>query len=384
MEAIAGSPFTVPGSIPRSPPPTPALQSQTADTTAATTTPHPLGQVLQFSQPDDRAAGQAMRDLAADGSRFRRNASSNDPTIEGPASQNTDLGKIVSDYDLGGEHLFVDETQAFNDPAAEVTYEIGVAHGGKAYLYKGKDHTLWLDLTEMRAADGGPVQGGDLVIQAAMTYAHNNQLRWRPDPLGSTEIALTRSYSHMLSSALRHQTTSHLAPNAIINPKTAQPGIRIPDWKDGGNQEAYEYNIDLLAKAEYEVVRAAMGKVKDGVRLEDLKWNPEDDTITHEPTGSRLSQSDFNQIVSRLAPGRSGIGPTTLSRALGTLAALEGHLFGSHLTRNYQPSESGGRGRGKTDVHGDQLFRIFSRKGFFYSRSDAAPDKRNTLSTTSI
>ncbi len=47
MEAIAGSPFTVPGSIPRSPPPTPALQPQTsslnstADTVAAvnSTTP---------------------------------------------------------------------------------------------------------------------------------------------------------------------------------------------------------------------------------------------------------------------------------------------------------------------------------------------------------
>ncbi len=377
LEAAAGSPFTVPGSIPRSPPPTPALQPQTVDTAATTTTtPHPLGQVLQFSQPDGRAAGQAMRDLAADGSRFRRNASSNDPTIEGPASQNTDLGKIVSDYDLGGEHLFVDETQAFNDPSAEVTYEIGVTHGGKAYLYQGKDHTLWLDLTEMRAADGGPVQGGDLVIQAAMTYAHNNQLRWRPDPLGSTEIALARSYSHMLSSALRHQTTSHLAPNATINPKTAQPGIRIPDWKDGDNQEAYEHNIDLLAKAEYEVVRAAMGKVKDGVRLEDLKWNPEDDTITHEPTGSRLSKRAFDQIVSRLDPGRSGVGPTTLSRALVSQAALQGHVVGRSYNRDSRPTDSDRRGDA-TFGTGESLRKLLEDRKIFYSKSE--PVDTNTL-----
>lgn len=338
---------------------------------------------LQFSQGGGKTGqpapsgpltpGQMMQVWAGQPGRFRRDPAKKDPTNDGPASTSKDLDQIFSDYDLYKEKVFVEETNVFRDHTTEKVYHIGVAKGGNAYLFLGKDGTVWLDLKEMRSADGGPAQGGDLVVQAAMTYAINNGLRWRPDPSGSSDIAVTRGYSHMLSSALRHQSTHHLAPNSTLDPATGELKVRIPGWMDGKSREAFEHNVNLLSTAEYNEVKAVMEK--RGVKLDELDWDPKSDTVTHGPTGRRLSEGDIEDLISRLDPGSSGIGETTLSRALGAQAALQGKVFGGSDTQREGPalSDGGGETSGNPGV---DVFRIrTSEKPLFYSQSGAGDSK---------
>ena len=307
---------------------------------------------MQFS---GGAAGRAMLDLATDPTRFRR----------GPASEGKDLAEIAKQYDLHKELAFVEETTAFSDLDARKVYHMQTAKGGNAYVFLGNDGTLWLDRQEMRVPDGGPVQGGDLVTQAAMTFARNNGLRVRPDPKGVSEIAQRRDLSHMLSSALRHQTTAHLMPNGT-HLKTGEAFENIPGWQEGDTRSAFEHNADLLAKAEHEAAKAIMQTTGE-TRLEDLRWDPVSDNVIHGPTGRRLSTRAFNQIVSRLDPGGSGVGATTLSRALITKAALEGHIPEGDRIQYYRLAESDAGG-GVSDRSSDQVFELLARKELFYSQ----------------
>lgn len=108
---------------------------------------------------------------------------------------------------------------------------------------------------------------------------------------------------------------------------------------------------------------------KGGVRFEDLRWNPEDDTVMHVATGRRLSERDFKAVVSGLDSGDSGVGPTTLSRALVARHALQSDGFGkSDLdSKKLEDIQPGGR-----DVDGtsDKLFALLKNKQLFYSQPD--------------
>ena len=250
---------------------------------------------------------------------------------------------------------------------------------------------------DYRGLKGQPVQGGDLVYQAAMTYAHNNGLQFMGDPSGVSEVARFRRVSQMLSNALRHGTTEHLAPYPSWNGDPDPP--ILPDWhpqKGPEDAAAYQHNVNQLALAEMHEVEDIMRRRADfadsrraddakrgqplpepdpleNVRLGDLKWNPEDDSVTHVPTGRRLSEGDFKQIVSGLDPGGSGIGQTTLSRALIARQALLGDAPGGDSIPNLGAEEFGGRGRGEADVHGSKLFRILEAgKQLFYSQPGAS------------
>ncbi|TDU62105.1 hypothetical protein EI77_04735 [Prosthecobacter fusiformis] len=328
---------------------------------------------LQFSQPDQdgsqagqapstqpRTPGQAMQALAEDETRFRR----------GPASQSKDLGEIAKDYDLGDQVDFVDETTSFQDPAAHKVEQMHLKNGASAYLFHGKDGTVWMDREEMRVSGTDPAQGGDLVTQAFMTYAHNNGLRVRPDPLAVSDIARQRDLSHMLSSSLRHRSTGHLMPNGI-NPKTGQPFENIPGWQEGSSREAFDHNVELLAKAEYEAVKAVM-QTHGQTRLEDLQWDPVQDIIIHGPTGRGLSATSFNEIVSRLDPGGSGVGATTLSRALVSQAALQGQISEGNRAGDHRPAQSDRRGA-NLDQPGTRLYSLLEDKSLFYSQP-GSPD----------
>lgn len=111
----------------------------------------------------------------------------------------------------------------------------------------------------------------------------------------------------------------------------------------------------------------------DNVQLQDLKWNPEDDTVTHVPTGRRLSKGDFEQIVSGLDPARSGIGPTTLSRALVARQALLGDVPEGYRLPNFESEISGGRGREEAAGSSDRPFRLLGKnKQLLYSQSGAS------------
>ncbi|MBB5040586.1 hypothetical protein [Prosthecobacter dejongeii] len=331
---------------------------------------------LQFSQSEGtqgqpaaqppRTPGQAMQALAENENRFRR----------GPASESKELVGIVQEYELAQEVDFVDETFSIQDPHASKVEQIHLKNGGNAYLFHAKDGTVWMDRTEMRVSENDPVQGGDLVTQAFMTYAHNNGLRVRPDPLSVSDIAQQRDLSHMLSSALRHRTTGHLMPNGI-NLKTGEAFENMPGWREGDSREAFDHNVDLLARAEYEAVRSAM-QTHGQTRLEDLRWDPQDDTVINVVTGRRLSERDFKSIVSGLDSGNSGVGATTLSRALVARQALQSNGSGKPDLERTESADIQSSG-GTVDESGDKLFTLLQNKKLFYSQPDGSGA---TLGTT--
>lgn len=352
------------------------------------------GPRLQFSQggseqgsSEKKTAGQVMQNLAGDEGRFRR----------GKASQSKDFGEIAKEYALPEELSHVREHEDFGDVPTKKIYRIDLKAGGHAFLLHGTNGKVWVDTSQMRSPDGQAVEGGDLVYQAAMTYAHNNGLKFVEDPNGVKPIASFRRISQMLSNAMRHGTTEHLTPSSVENAPSLN--ATIPGWRQQQGPEdtaTYEHNINQLALAEMNEVEKKMrdwpGYVQvmkrfapknskpfpepgplGHVQLQDLKWNPEDDTVTHVPTGRRLSQGDFDQIVSGLDPARSGIGPTTLSRAIVARQALLGNVPGGYRVPNHQSEESGGRGREEAEGHGSEPFRLLEKnKQLFYSQSGAS------------
>ncbi|WP_395741105.1 hypothetical protein [Prosthecobacter sp.] len=152
-------------------------------------------------------------------------------------------------------------------------------------------------------------------------------------------------------------------------------------WGQGANKSIYQSKLfrfaeALVHRANFHFVRylhPAPVSALENVRLADLKWNPDDDTVTHEPTGRRLSEGDFKQIVSGLDPGGSGIGTTTLSRALIARHALLVEAPGGGRLGHQLHEESRGQGRGEADVLGDELFRLRGKnKQLFYSQPEGA------------
>ncbi len=348
------------------------------------------GTRLQFSQggSEKKTAGQAMQGIAGDEGRFRR----------GKASQSKDFGEITREYSLPGEVVNVYEHSPFGNESTKKVYRIDLKSGGHAYLLHGTNGKVWVDTSKVRTKDGQPAAGGDLVYQAAMTYAHNNGLKFVEDHRGVSSIARFRRISQMLSNALRHGSTEHISPSPATDADSKD--ATIPGWRhQQGRQDttAYENNINQLALAEmHEVEKTMRSQAEsdqerrkvltmlrrplpehgplDNVQLQDLKWNPEDDTVTHVPTGRRLSERDFEQIVSGLDPARSGIGPTTLSRALVARQALLGRVPGEDSKHDLHLEKSGGRGREGTEIHGDGLFKILKAGNpLFYSKS-GSPD----------
>ncbi|MCF7790272.1 MAG: hypothetical protein K9N47_29400 [Prosthecobacter sp.] len=381
---------TAPGSRSAQQPQTPTSDRESAATARTTTpgapqAPHSTsGPRLQFSQgsSEKKNAGQVMQSLAGDEDRFRR----------GKASQSKDFGEITKEYALPGEITGVHEQRPFGNESTEKIYKIDLAAGGHAYLLHGTNGKVWVDTSKVRTKDGQPAAGGDLVYQAAMTYAHNNGLKFVEDHRGTSTIADFRRISQMLSNALRHGSTEHLSPKGIGDED--QKYASIPGFRQQqGSQDtaAYEHNVNLLAHAEMKQVENVMRRqaeydqrrrqyaAKDGkplpepgqldnVQLQDLKWNPEDDTVTYVPTGRRLSKRDFKQIVSGLDPGGSGVGETTLSRALIARQALLGNVPGGYRVPNLESEEPGGSGRREIAGDGDMPFKLFGKnKRHFYS-----------------
>ncbi|MBB5040622.1 hypothetical protein HNQ64_004914, partial [Prosthecobacter dejongeii] len=113
-------------------------------------------------------------------------------------------------------------------------------------------------------------------------------------------------------------------------------------------------------------------------RLEDLRWDPQDDTVMNVATGRRLSPGDFKAIVSGLDPRNSGVGATTLSRALVARQALQ--LDDAQSSRSkHSNAEDGDRGGGIPDQSGVPLFRLLGKEHLFYSQPDGSGA---TLGTT--
>ncbi len=164
---------------------------------------------LSFSQGSGgRRLVDRFVNLAALEGRFRR----------GPKTDAKGLNEVLAHYSLKPGEARLDKADLVR-PGVSEAHTIILASGGEAVL-NVEGNKVWVDTqgVQGKAATGEgnnqeqELKGGDLVYQAAMTYALNNGLQFSPDPRSVTKKALRRRVSHMLSSALRHGTTKHLSP----------------------------------------------------------------------------------------------------------------------------------------------------------------------------
>nr|WP_246431007.1 hypothetical protein [Prosthecobacter dejongeii] len=200
-----------------------------------------------------------------------------------------------------------DIAQAVSEPGMKVT-----AHDYGSYIrLQGKNG--FLDIREVKTAtpyissmdadSAGEVRGGgSQLYQAALDWIHNNGKKVRSDPSGLTWINDTRRTSNLMASALRWGTTQHLS----VHPDQGVP------WAEGN----HEANLTAMAKVEMANAFKAVAQARD--------WRYD---FAHErfidATGRELTRDDFDQAVVLGDPGTSGVGVSTLRRAVLTASAIE-------------------------------------------------------------
>jgi hypothetical protein len=106
----------------------------------------------------------------------------------------------------------------------------------------------------------GTGQWSTQIYQAIYTWAHNNGFQIVPDT-GYTAVGAFRRISHMLSSALRHGTLSHMVPHKQHVPALA--GIR-------GSADSFAEDIGILAATEADLSLAKVPELSDWWAQHDL------------------------------------------------------------------------------------------------------------------
>ena len=98
------------------------------------------------------------------------------------------------------------------------------------------DEEVWIDVSRLE-----PGSGGSAVYAAVSDFAFNTDRVFIGDPAGITDVAIVRRTDAMLSSALKHGTTRHLAPHPDQIDGKPDRGISPLPWTvgdDSGNVEA--------------------------------------------------------------------------------------------------------------------------------------------------
>ncbi|WP_166898707.1 PLxRFG domain-containing protein [Massilia sp. CCM 8734] len=157
-----------------------------------------------------------------------------DAAFRMPDSNAKTLAGILADM---APTLSVDEFVGegdLEDAAAPVdrAWHITSPTGEQASVYRNnRNKEIWLDISNWKEG-----RTGSGVYQAVATLAHNTGHVFIGDPAGLSDKALYRRTEHMISSALRHGTTKHLAPHARQVEATGTAGgadVRPIDWQDG-------------------------------------------------------------------------------------------------------------------------------------------------------
>ncbi|RYD18004.1 MAG: hypothetical protein EOP88_24130, partial [Verrucomicrobiaceae bacterium] len=177
------------------------------------------------------------------------------------------------------------------------------------------------------ASQGRKEGGGSQLYAAALDWIHNNGKRIKDDPDGLTEINTVRRTSNFLASALRWGTTAHLTPH---------PDQNVDGWSNDENNNIYQ-----LAVLEMENVHRSIPQS----RLWTFDF--ERDMFT-DKNGRRLTAADgLARAIDQSDPGNSGIGLSTLQRAIITASALQSLQRGTseatlESAESHLPSNLGG------------------------------------------
>jgi hypothetical protein len=175
--------------------------------------------------------------------------------------------------------------------------------GSSGYLTINDTDTSrpWIRSTEA-GSKGKKSGGGTQLYQAALDWIHNNGKTIKDDPGGLTAINAIRRTSAFLASALRWGTTKHLQPHAA-------QGVK---WKAGSHTR----NLAALAAKEmYHAFKAV-------VEAQGWRYDFNNGAFT-DSNGESISDGQFSSAVIAGNPAASGVGLSTLQRAIITRSSIE-------------------------------------------------------------
>lgn len=199
----------------------------------------------------------------------------------------------------------VDIAAAVSAPGREITAQEGSesirfeSANGSLSIRDADTRTPWIrsDGAESKGKKGG---GGSQLYAAALDWIHNNGKRIKDDDGGLTDINAIRRTSNFLASALRWGTTKHLKPHDKQQIK----------WGRSNH-----LNIAALATTEMGHAFKAIAKAKE--------WSYDFTSGQfRDNAGNNLTRADFDAAVSLGDPEKSGIGLSTLQRAVITQSAI--------------------------------------------------------------
>lgn len=164
----------------------------------------------------------------------------------------------------------------------EKVFEIKNPRGEMAYVVVNKDGTVELDISEFTSGSGGSG-----IYQAIGDYAANRGLTFIGDPRGLSYVAQVRRTPNMLSSALRHGQTGHIAPHELqITPEVQQ--VAPLSWRAGDDT----YNLNQLVDSHIKTYQNLVPEIRD------IRYNPVSKRF-EDGAGNEVKDSDFDLLVKR-------------------------------------------------------------------------------------
>jgi ADP-Ribosyltransferase in polyvalent proteins len=175
---------------------------------------------------------------------------------------------------------------------------------GRLTIYDADTDKPYIRATEAKS-QGKQSGGGSQLYAAALDWIHNNGKRIKDDA-GLTDINAIRRTSNFFASAIRWGTTKHLKPHA-------DQGLK---WTKND-----ALNVSALAAKEMDNAFKAVADAKEWVYgFSDAQFR--------DSKGGTVTREEFETAVRLGNPGKSGIGISTLQRAVITHSAIEAFARG--------------------------------------------------------
>ncbi|WP_417261691.1 PLxRFG domain-containing protein [Celeribacter sp.] len=175
-----------------------------------------------------QSKGAARDDSAEFAADFMAQLADNDEVFSYPKSAATSVRGVFADVRANIEYVGdTARSDEADESGADRRYLLRTEDGTDFYVYETDDN-VWIDVSELSVG-----QGGSVIYAAVGDYAANTDRKFIGDPAGLSDDALIRRTDAMLSSALKHGTTDHLAPHQRQLEGDPERGIPALQWTDG-------------------------------------------------------------------------------------------------------------------------------------------------------
>lgn len=282
-----------------------------------------------FDPSDDRIAYQRPRGANDEASRFAADVMAQlaavDDLFAYPMAKAKTLKGVMAEIDPSvkfiGDMQNPDEADA---SGADRRYLLRTGNGKDFFVFETDDE-VWLDVS--RLDEGG---AGSAIYAAVADYAANTGRVFIGDPAGLSDIALRRRTDAMLSSALKHGSTDHLAPHRRQIEGDESLGVPPLAWTDGDYYaniaSMIEASTASLANLVPEITRARYDFATRTFR-----------TGKGEPLTDR-ALAEWSAVKGRIRAARAGSKTLKRSILLNTLLRAEGSQKPGLLERSLRQS----------------------------------------------